>query len=212
MYSLNKDVPVPQRQTKDSAGYDFYMPFDCEFRPGEYVKLNTYICFDGKEKPYTDVDVLIDGELKTCRVYPKQWVFQLHPRSSLGTEYKLRFSNTTGVIDKDFIDRPISADITVDKPLFLKKGKRFMQGIFVPIGYEINEIVPEATRDGGIGSTDTVKCDCESKCDNCTCQNNAEKTLADISAMIPKGEIDMTAMINLAQNLIELAQAMQKQN
>lgn len=212
MYSLNKDVPVPQRQTKDSAGYDFYMPFDCEFRPGEYVQINTFICFDGKEKPYTDVEVMIDGKLKTCRVYPKQWVFKLYPRSSLGTEYKLRFSNTTGVIDKDFIDHPIKADITVDKPLYLKKGKRFMQGIFVPIGYEINEIVPESTRDGGIGSTDNVKCDCESKCENCTCQNNAEKTLADISAMIPKGEIDMTAMINLAQNLIELAQTMQKQN
>jgi dUTP pyrophosphatase len=212
MYSLNKDVPIPQRQTKDSAGYDFYMPFDCEFRPGEYVQINTFICFDGKEKPYTDVEVMIDGELKTCRVYPKQWVFKLYPRSSLGTEYKFRFSNTTGVIDKDFIDHPIKADITVDKPLYLKKGKRFMQGIFVPIGYEINEIVPESTRDGGIGSTDNVKCDCESKCDNCTCQNNAEKNLADISAMIPKGEIDMTAMINLAQNLIELAQTMQKQN
>lgn len=212
MYSLNKDVPIPQRQTKDSAGYDFYMPFDCEFRPGEYVQINTFICFDGKEKPYTDVEVMIDGELKTCRVYPKQWVFKLYPRSSLGTEYKFRFSNTTGVIDKDFIDRPISADITVDKPLYLKKGKRFMQGIFVPIGYEINEIVPEATRDGGIGSTDHTKCDCESKCENCTCQNDAEKTLADISAMIPKGEIDMTAMINLAQELIELAQNMQKQN
>lgn len=212
MYSLDKDVPVPQRQTKDSAGYDFYMPFDCEFRPGEYVNINTYICFDGKEKPYIDVDVMIDGKMKTCRVYPKQWVFKLYPRSSLGMKYGLRFSNTTGIIDKDYIDHSIRADITVDTLLTLKKGERFMQGTFVPVGYELNEIVPEATRDGGIGSTDTAKCDCESKCGNCTCQNNAEKTLADISAMIPKGEIDMTAMINLAQNLIELAQNMQKQN
>lgn len=78
---------------------------------------------------------------------------QLMPRSSLGYKYGFRLANTVGVIDKDYIEHPISAKIMVDTPLSLKKGERFMQGVFIPVAYDLFEDIPTATRDGGHGST-----------------------------------------------------------
>ena len=152
MYSED-ETPIPKRQTKDSAGYDFYMPCNLYMVPGEWYTIDTKISFNGKEKPYMDCIVLDGGTQKNQRIFPRSWFLQLVPRSSLGYKYGFRIANTIGVIDKDYIGHNISAKVQVDKPLSLKKGDRFMQGIFIPIAFDLFETAPTETRDGGHGST-----------------------------------------------------------
>jgi dUTP pyrophosphatase len=154
MYTDN-DVPVPKRQTKESAGYDFYMPYDLEMKPGVWYKIDTQVALNGREKPYMDCVVFKDGQPENIRIFPRQWFIQLMPKSSLGDEYGFKLANTIGVIDKDFIDHHITAKVMVDVPLTLKKGQRFMQGAIVPMCYDLFEEEPTATRNGGHGSTGT---------------------------------------------------------
>ena len=146
-------IEKPKRQTKESAGYDFYMPYDLDMQPGIWYTVDTQVAFNGREKPYFDCTVSEEGEYKIVRLFPKSWYMQLMPRSSLGYKYGFRLANTVGVIDKDYIEHPISAKIMVDTPLSLKKGERFMQGVFIPVAYDLFEDIPTATRDGGHGST-----------------------------------------------------------
>lgn len=151
MYSLQNDIEVPKRQTKASAGYDFYMPYDLDMEPGVWYTIGTKICLDGKETVYTSVTYPDD---KTNRpLYADKWVMLLFPRSSLGNTYGFELANTVGVIDQDFIDHQITARIRVSKPLSLKKGDRFMQGVITPVGYLYGENAPNAERNGGTGST-----------------------------------------------------------
>ncbi len=154
MYS-DDSTPRPKRQTKESAGYDFYMPYDLDMEPGKWYTIDTQIALNGREKPYLDC-VMLAGQPENIRIFPRQWYIQLMPRSSLGYKYGFRLANTVGVIDKDYIDHHISAKVMVDVPLSLKKGERFMQGVFIPACYDLFEEEPTATRDGGHGSTGRV--------------------------------------------------------
>lgn len=144
---------APKRQTKESAGYDFYMPCDLDMEPGIWYTVDTEVSFNGKEKPYFDCTVSVEGEYRNVRMFPRSWYMQLMPRSSLGYKYGFRLANTVGVIDKDYVGHHISAKIMVEQPLSLKKGERFMQGVFIPVAYDLFEDIPTATRDGGHGST-----------------------------------------------------------
>lgn len=152
MYS-DDDTPRPMRQTKESAGYDFYMPYDLEMEPGVWYTIDTQIALNGREKPYLDCAILKDGQPENIRIFPRQWYIQLMPKSSLGDKYGFKLANTIGVIDKDFIDHHITAKVMVDVPLTLKKGQRFMQGAIIPVCYDLFEDEPTAVRNGGHGST-----------------------------------------------------------
>lgn len=131
-----EDVKQPKRMTIGSSCYDFYSPDDYEIKPGKVTRINTRVRL-------TDLDI--------CNEFDK-WALILLPRSSLGMQYGMRFSNTIGVIDMDYRDT-IKAAIQVDVPLYLKKGDRFMQGMIIPYGTLNGEIVPTEIRNGGIGST-----------------------------------------------------------
>ena len=155
MYSMAKDVDVPKRKTIESAGYDFYMPYDLDLEPGEEYLIGTKICFSGTEMPYIKADIVFDDsdEVKACTIIPKQWSMKLYPHSSLGDNFGFRLKNTTGLIDKDYTDHQITAKISVTKPLSLKKGDRFMQGELTPVLYFDGEDEPTQERKGGKGST-----------------------------------------------------------
>ena len=125
---------IPKRQTLGSCGYDFYAPEDVVLTPGEWTTIDTGVRFDGSEDVTTN------------------WFMMVVPRSGLGSKYGFRFRNTVGIIDQDYRDT-IKATVTVDVPLTLKKGERFMQGIILPYGVFGNEEEPTAIRTGGHGST-----------------------------------------------------------
>lgn len=131
-------IQLPRRATTGSAGYDFYIPYDLELKPGQTAKIATGI----RAK-------MADG-----------WVLCLFPRSGLGFKYRLQLDNSVGIIDADYYgsdnEGHIYAKITNDsregKTLTLKQGESFMQGIFLPFGLcEDDEVT--AVRNGGFGST-----------------------------------------------------------
>lgn len=135
---IYKDIQLPKRATKGSAGYDFYAPFDIVLKPGETIKVPTGIRVSMEEN----------------------YVLKLYPRSGLGFKYRLQLNNTVGIIDSDYYysdnEGHIFAKITNDsnegKTLEIKKGQGFMQGIFVEYGITVDDDTFEV-RNGGFGST-----------------------------------------------------------
>lgn len=133
-------IKLPQRATKFSAGYDFFSPLDFTLEPGKTIKIPTGI---------------------RCGMNT-DWVLQCYPRSGLGFKYREMLSNTVGIIDADYYysdnEKHIFAKIVNagDKPLHIKSGDGFMQGIFVEYGIVEDDHV-ETTRNGGVGSTDKNK-------------------------------------------------------
>ena len=131
------DLKLPVRATAGSAGYDFYLPTELVFKPGETRKIPTGI---------------------RCRI-DDGWALMIFPRSSLGFKYKLQLDNTVGIIDADYYNAENEGHIIIkmtnnsDRELKLKKHDRFAQGIFVPFGItEDDDVIRERT--GGFGSTD----------------------------------------------------------
>ena len=144
---------VPRRATDGSAGYDFIATEDIKLRPWKTTYVDSGVVFDGTEKIITVLEKIgEDGSTWFEPCYLGHWVMQIHPRSSLGFKYGLRLKNTTGIIDSDYRDT-IKFPLTVSKPLTIKKGERFAQGIFVPFGVLADEVEPTKKREGGIGST-----------------------------------------------------------
>lgn len=131
-------IELPKRATKGSAGYDFYAPIDIHFPSNVKVKIPT------------GLRVHID----------EGWVLQIFPRSSLGFKYGLRLSNTTGIIDSDYVDSDneghmfmsLICDNEENIPLDVKQGNALVQGIFIPFGITSDDETT-TVRNGGFGST-----------------------------------------------------------
>jgi len=134
--SSYEGVMLPARSTKTSAGYDFYAPYDFEIPAGESLMIWS------QTKCYMEVDdVLI-----------------LMPRSSMG-RYGIRFANTVGVIDSDYVDNPNNEGeiafpfVNTGKATWsVKKGDKIAQGIFTKYLVTDDDSVT-AERTGGFGST-----------------------------------------------------------
>lgn len=133
-----REIELPTRATRGSAGYDFKAPIGIHITPGETVKIPTGIRVK-----------IADG-----------WWLACVPRSSLGFKYRMQLNNTVGVIDSDYYysdnEGHIFAKITNDskegKELSINAGDSFMQGIFIPFGITYDDDAT-ATRNGGMGST-----------------------------------------------------------
>ncbi len=133
---IYNDIPLPKRATKGSAGYDFVCPIDIEIKPNEMIKIPTGIrCY------------MLEG-----------YVLNIYPRSSLGMKYQMYLTNTTGIIDSDYYNANNEGHIIVsivnkgNKTLSIKKGERFVQGIFLKY-YTVEEDEILENRKGGFGST-----------------------------------------------------------
>ena len=130
------DIRFPVRATKGSAGYDFYSPIDITIKAHETCKIPSGIRVD-----------IEDG-----------YVLMLYPRSSLGFKYQMTLMNTTGIIDSDYYHADNEGHIIVaianrgEKDLEIKKGDRFVQGIFLRYYLAQEEEVTEV-RTGGFGSS-----------------------------------------------------------
>ena len=126
------DTKLPERQTKASAGYDFYVIEDVTIPPQSVVMLPTNV------KAYMQEDE----------------VLMLYARSSLAIKKGLILQNTTGIIDSDFfpLEIKIALKNTTNEPVTLTKNERCAQGIFIKYLVSDNGNL-DNTRDGGIGST-----------------------------------------------------------
>ena len=77
---MYQSLELPKRATKDSAGYDFLLPFSICLKPGQTIKIPTGIRVSMEEG----------------------WVLKLYPRSGLGFKFRLQLNNTVGIIDGDY--------------------------------------------------------------------------------------------------------------
>ncbi len=136
--AIYDNIKLPERKTKNSAGYDFYLPFSISIKPKERIIIPSGI------KAYMASDE----------------VLLLVVRSSLGIKYGIRLLNQVGVIDSDYynnIDNEghilIALENTSNEELKLAAGERIIQGIFMKYLISDSEIKPHNSRSGGIGST-----------------------------------------------------------
>ena len=131
------DIMLPKRSTMYSAGYDFYSVIDVVLNPGERIVIPTGIKCIMEDNEYLAIYI----------------------RSSLGFKYNIRMCNQVGIIDKDYYGNEkndghimIALQNEGDKVVEIKKGDRFVQGIFTP--YHItDDDMANGNRIGGIGST-----------------------------------------------------------
>ena len=95
------DTKLPERQTKASAGYDFYVIEDVEIPAYGTVMLPTNV------KAYMQ-----EGE-----------VLLLYVRSSIGIKRGLALSNGTGVIDADYFSNPSNdGNIGIPVPDYIEEN------------------------------------------------------------------------------------------
>lgn len=139
----NKDLydsyKIPRRKTKSSAGYDFESLFDFTLRPGEIIKL--------------PLGIKVSMNEDEC--------FMLYVRSSQGFKYNVRMCNQVGIIDADYYNNEtneghmfIRLQNHGDKDYVIKKGDAICQGIFMKYLTVDDEEETQASRKGGMGSTD----------------------------------------------------------
>ena len=132
-----EDIILPKRSTKNSAGYDFYSLYDITIKPNERVVIPTGI--------------------KVCM--NKNEFLGIYIRSSLGFKYNIRMCNQVGIIDADYYNNKdneghifVCLQNESDKEVVIKKGDRFVQGIFMSYLITDDDCATD-TRNGGIGST-----------------------------------------------------------
>ncbi len=132
-----EEIKLPQRATRYSAGYDFYSVIDFTLKPGEKIKIPTGI------RAFMNNDDFL----------------AIYIRSSLGFKHDIRLSNSTGIIDADYVKANNEGHIFIalynggDNVVEIKKGEAFAQGIFQKYYLVDNEENVKNERNGGIGST-----------------------------------------------------------
>ena len=131
------DVILPKRSTSNSAGYDFYSVISITLKPGEMMVIPTGIKVKMNDNEFLGIFV----------------------RSSLGFKYNVRMCNQVGIIDADYYDNVsngghifVCLQNEGNDVIEIKKGDRFVQGIFIPYLTVDNDTTTN-TRMGGIGST-----------------------------------------------------------
>ncbi|WP_295731425.1 dUTP diphosphatase [uncultured Limosilactobacillus sp.] len=165
---LDQGLHLPQRQTKQAAGYDFEAAENFvlpSIWKGNFIKTLWKIHHqdqltaddiskgDQSLKPY-----LVPTGIKAY-MQPDE-VLMLFNRSSGPLKRRLILPNGVGIIDADYYDNPANeGEIFVQlinyglTDYHIKKGERIAQGIFVPYLMADTEEQPQAMREGGFGST-----------------------------------------------------------
>lgn len=126
-----KNVKIPTRSTKMSAGYDFYMPENLEILPMNYKLIDT----------------------KVSVKMPNNYCMMLLPRSSNLIKRGLAMPGGTGLIDADYTGNVnVYLQNITTRTIKLSKGDRIAQGVFVEYG-KIPTDRATGQRTGGFGST-----------------------------------------------------------
>lgn len=161
-------LKLPQRQTKNAAGYDFEAAED--FIVPSIWKLGFLKALKAlrkakqitaKELTEADADlkpVLVPTGIKAY-MQPNE-VLMLFNRSSGPLKRRLILPNGVGIIDADYYNNDGNeGEIFVQllnyglRDYHIKKGERIAQGIFMPYLTADTEIAPKQDRIGGFGST-----------------------------------------------------------
>ena len=135
---MYESLALPARDTRGSAGYDFYAPFSFSLPPNTTIKIPTGIRVKMEE----------------------DWVLKLYPRSGLGFKYRLQMNNTVGIIDSDYFYSDNEGHIFIKmtnasnegKTVEVAQGVGFAQGIFLEYGITVDDDA-RGIRNGGFGST-----------------------------------------------------------
>lgn len=133
-------VPIPKRETKGSAGYDFSLPIDIKVHSGETVVVPSGIRA-----------VFNEDEMDT-------WHLEIFVRSSVGIRKDTCIPNGTGIIDADYYRSENGGDILIalrntgDHTVIFGAGERVCQGIFKIHGLVEDDDTNDC-RTGGVGST-----------------------------------------------------------
>lgn len=133
-----KDVIIPKRSTKGSAGHDIYSP----------------ITFTIPAKGFSDV---IWTNIKAYMLEDE--FLGVHIRSSIAIKKGIMLVNNMGIIDSDYYNNPDNEGNIgfkffnlSDKDVTIEKGKRILQGIFYKYALADNDNA-ESERVSGVGST-----------------------------------------------------------
>lgn len=130
-------VKIPERKTKQSAGYDIESADDMIVNPGETKLIQTGI------KAY---------------MKPYEWL-GIYIRSSIAVKHGIVLANSVAVIDSDYYNNPdneghiLIAVRNTSKAVYkIRKGDRIAQGIFHQY-YRVDGDKTDGKRIGGVGST-----------------------------------------------------------
>ncbi len=133
----NSSIILPKRQTKNSAGYDFYVASDTIIKAHSIALIPTGV------KAYMESDE----------------VLKLYVRSSMPLKKGLTLANNVGIIDSDYYENKdndghimIQVMNFTDKDILIKKDERIAQGIFLKYLLADDDTTNEE-RTGGFGST-----------------------------------------------------------
>ena len=134
---LYKGIRLPERGTKNSAGYDFFLPLSITLKPGEAMVVPTGI---------------------KCEMNSVNYL-AMHIRSSVGIKHGIILSNGTGIIDSDFYENSENEGHIMlpirnlsDRTFRAEVGDRIAQGIISTYLITIDDAA-QGIRTGGIGST-----------------------------------------------------------
>ncbi|MDO4455101.1 MAG: dUTP diphosphatase [Ligilactobacillus agilis] len=163
-----QNLNLPQRQTKQAAGYDFEAATD--FVVPSIWKMGFLKALKAlkKAKQLSEEELKAgDAPLKPVLVptgikaymQPEE-VLMLFNRSSGPLKRRLILPNGVGIIDADYYNNDANeGEIFVQllnyglTDYHIKKGERIAQGIFMPYLVADGEVAPKADRTGGFGST-----------------------------------------------------------
>jgi dUTP pyrophosphatase len=133
----NNSIILPKRQTKSSAGYDFYVASDTIIKAHSIALIPTGV------KAYMESDE----------------VLKIYVRSSMPMKKGLTLANNVGIIDSDYFENPgndghimIQVLNFSDNDILVKKNDRIAQGIFLKYLLADDDTTNEE-RKGGFGST-----------------------------------------------------------
>ncbi len=133
----NSSIILPKRQTKNSAGYDFYVASDTVIKAHSIALIPTGV------KAYMESDE----------------VLKIYVRSSMPMKKGLTLANNVGIIDSDYFENPdndghimIQVLNFSDNDILVKKNDRIAQGIFLKYLIADDDTTNEE-RKGGFGST-----------------------------------------------------------
>ena len=137
-HSFAKEITLPTRADKHSAGYDFYIPKEVVLAPMQKTII------------WTDVKAYMQ----------KDEMLNIYIRSSLAIKQGIMLSNNVGIIDSSYYNNEgndgnigVSLVNTTGKTVTLAEGSRFAQGIFVKYLVADEDNVLASGRAGGIGSS-----------------------------------------------------------
>ena len=137
-FNFPKDIKLPTRADKGSAGYDIYLHSDLRLLPMQ------------KTIVFTDIK---------SYMLPDE-VLEIYIRSSLAIKQGLMLSNNVGIVDASYYNNEgndgnigIALVNTTGKTIELSAGSRIAQGIFKKFLIVDEDDTSDIIRSGGMGSS-----------------------------------------------------------